>query len=158
VTNQLINSYKRLNAGHEAPRYVSWARNNQSTLVRVPVTRPNKPGAARIEYRALDPACNPYLAFSVILAAGMKGVEEGYELQDETTVNLFDRDSARSAGVGTLPRSLDEALEEMEGSDLVRDALGDHIFEWFLRNRRAEWEEYSRRVTQFELDRYLSRW
>ena len=158
VTNQLINSYKRLSAGHEAPRYVSWARNNQSTLVRVPVTRPNKPGAARIEYRALDPACNPYLAFSVILAAGMKGIEEGYDLQDEITVNLFDRESARTAGVATLPRSLDEALEEMEKSELVRDALGDHIFEWFLRNRRAEWEEYSRRVTQFELDRYLARW
>ncbi len=158
VTNQLINSYKRLNAGREAPRYVSWARNNQSTLVRIPVTRPNKPAATRIEYRALDAACNPYLAFSVILAAGMRGIEEGYELPQETTANLFDRESARSAGVETLPRSLDEALEEMERSELVRDALGDHIFEWFLRNRRAEWDEYSRTVTQFELDRYLARW
>ncbi len=158
VTNQLINSYKRLNDGLEAPRYVSWARNNQSTLVRVPVTKPNKPDATRIEYRALDPACNPYLAYSLILAAGMKGIEEGYELQEETKVNLFDREAARSAGVESVPRSLDEALNEMEQSELVKEALGEHIFEWFLRNRRAEWADYARTVTPFELNRYLSRW
>ncbi len=158
VTNQLINSYKRLNDGLEAPRWVSWARNNQSTLVRVPVIKPNKPNATRIEYRAIDPACNPYLAYAVILAAGMKGITEGYELQPETTVNLFDRKAAAEAGVATLPRSLDEALQEMENSELLKDALGDHIFEWFLRNRRAEWERYSRHVTQFELDRYLTQW
>lgn len=158
VTNQLINSYKRLNDGHEAPRFVSWARNNQSTLVRVPVTRANKPDATRIEYRAIDAACNPYLAYAVILAAGMKGIEEGYELQEETKVNLNDQEAARSAGVAPLPRSLDEALDEMEGSALVRDALGEHIFEWFVRNRRAEWNDYARHVTQFELDRYLPHW
>ncbi len=158
VTNQLINSYKRLNDGLEAPRYVSWARNNQSTLVRVPVTKPNKPDATRIEYRAPDPACNPYLAFALILAAGMKGIEEGYDLQAETKVNLFDRREATSAGVDGLPRSLDEALVEMEGSDLVREALGEHIFEWFIRNRRAEWAEYSRQVSPFELDRYFRNW
>jgi len=157
VTNQLINSYKRLNDGLEAPRYVSWARNNQSTLVRVPVTKPNKPAATRIEYRALDPSCNPYLAYSVILAAGMKGIEEGYDLQEETTANLFDS-VTRESGVESVPRSLDEALNEMEQSELVREALGEHIFEWFLRNRRAEWSEYSRLVTPFELERYLSRW
>ncbi len=158
VTNQLINSYKRLNDGLEAPRYVSWARNNQSTLVRVPVTKANKPGATRIEYRAPDPASNPYLAYSLILAAGMKGIEEEYELEAETKVNLFDRREAAQAGVPNLPRSLDEALEEMEQSELVREALGEHIFEWFLRNRRAEWAEYSRSVTPFELNRYLSQW
>lgn len=158
VTNQLINSYKRLNDGLEAPRYVSWARNNQSTLVRVPVTKPNKPGSTRIEYRSPDPACNPYLAFSLILAAGMKGIEENYDLQDETMVNLFDSDEAATAGVATLPRSLDEALDEMEGSELVREALGEHIFEWFLRNRRSEWADYARQVTPFELDRYLRQW
>ncbi len=158
VTNQLINSYKRLNDGLEAPRYVSWARNNQSTLVRVPVTKADKPGSTRVEYRAPDPACNPYLTYAVILAAGMKGIQEGYQLQDETKVNLFDRASARSAGVDMLPRSLDEALAEMERSELVREALGEHIFEWFLRNRRAEWDEYSRHVTQFEIDRYLPQW
>ncbi len=158
VTNQLINSYKRLNDGLEAPRYVSWARNNQSTLVRVPVTKPNKPDATRIEYRSPDPACNPYLAFSLILAAGMKGIEEGYELQEETKVNLFDRKAAERAGVATLPRSLNSALDEMEQSELVREALGEHIFEWFLRNRRSEWETYERHVTHFELDRYLRQW
>ena len=158
VSNQLINSYKRLNDGYEAPRYVSWARNNQSTLVRVPVTKANKPDATRIEYRSIDPACNPYLAFSVILAAGMKGIEEGYDLQEETKVNLWDHESASTAGVATLPRSLSEALDEMEGSELVREALGEHIFEWFLRNRRAEWTEYNRQVSQFELDRYLPHW
>ena len=158
VTNQLINSYKRLNDGHEAPRYVSWARNNQSTLVRVPVTKANKPDATRIEYRSIDPACNPYLAFSVILAAGMKGIEKGYDLQEETKVNLWDSESATTAGVATLPRSLSEALDEMEGSELVQEALGEHIFEWFLRNRRAEWTEYNRQVSQFELDRYLPHW
>ena len=158
VTNQLINSYKRLNDGLEAPSYVSWARNNQSTLVRVPVTKANKPGATRIEYRALDPSCNPYLSFALILAAGMKGIEEGYELEPETKVNLFDRQQALDAGVPNLPRSLDEALDEMEGSELAREALGEHIFEWFLRNRRAELAEYSRSVSAFELDRYLMQW
>lgn len=158
VTNQLINSYKRLNDGLEAPRYVSWARNNQSTLVRVPVTKPGKPDSTRIEYRSPDPACNPYLAFSLILAAGMKGIEENYDLQEETRVNLFDREAAASAGVDTLPRSLDEALMEMEKSELVREALGEHIFEWFLRNRRAEWADYARTVSPFELDLYLRQW
>ena len=158
VTNQLINSYKRLNDGLEAPRYVSWARNNQSTLVRVPVTKPNKPDATRIEYRSPDPACNPYLTFALILAAGMKGIEEGYDLQAETKVNLFDRKEAATAGVEGLPRSLDEALIEMEQSTLVREALGEHIFEWFVRNRRSEWIDYSRSVTPFELDRYFRRW
>ena len=158
VTNQLVNSYKRLNDGHEAPRYVAWARNNQSTLVRVPVTKPNKPGSTRLEYRSLDAACNPYLSFALILAAGMKGIQEGYDLQEETKVNLFDRSSARNEGVRSLPRSLDEALSEMEGSQLVFDALGEHIFEWFLRNRRAECEDYSKVVTPFELNRYFQRW
>ena len=158
ITNQLINSYKRLNSGLEAPRYVSWARNNQSTLIRVPVTKANKPAATRIEYRAIDPACNPYLAYSLILAAGMKGVEEGYELQPETTANLRELGQATEAGVETLPRSLYEALSEMEKSDLAREALGDHIFEWFLRNRRAEWGEYAQTVSPFELERYFSRW
>ena len=158
VTNQLINSYKRLNDGLEAPRYVSWARNNQSTLVRVPVTKADKPDATRIEYRSPDPASKPYLAYLLIVAAGIKGIVEGYELEAETKVNLFDRKQAAAAGVPNRPRSLDEALDEMEGSELVREALGEHIFEWFLRNRRAEWAEYSRTVSAFELNRYLSQW
>ena len=158
IRDRLINSYKRLNDGLEAPRWVSWARNNQSTLVRVPVTKANKPDATRIEFRSPDPACNPYLTFALILAAGMKGIQEGYDLQNETKANLFDHGQAAAAGVDRLPRSLDEALNEMEQSELVRNALGEHIFEWFLRNRRSEWYDYSRQVSQFELDRYFGRW
>jgi len=160
VTNQLINSYKRINEGYEAPRYVSWAHNNRSALIRVPVTKPGKPDSTRIEYRALDPACNPYLAFSVLLAAGLRGVEEKMELPKEATTNLYNltRSEQHDLGVARLPASLNEALDEMEESSLVREALGDHIFEWFLRNKRAEWDHYQQQVTPFELERYLPAW
>ena len=160
ITNQLVNSYKRINEGYEAPRYVSWARNNRSALVRVPIPKPGKVDSTRIEYRAVDPACNPYLAFSVLLAAGLHGVEEGLELGPEARVNLYDlsRVEQRELGVDGLPANLSEALDEMEESTLVRDALGDHIFEWFLRNKRAEWSEYQRQVTPFELETYLPNW
>jgi glutamine synthetase len=160
VTNQLVNSYKRLVAGSEAPPYVTWAHNNRSALVRVPVTKRNKPSSTRIEYRAPDPACNPYLAFSVILAAGLKGIEEGYELPAEATSNLSELTPAECAklGVVPLPGSLAEALDEMERSELVLDALGDHIFEWFLRNKRSEWDSYRAQVTPFELATYLPAW
>ncbi|MGZ0217560.1 MAG: glutamine synthetase family protein [Acidimicrobiales bacterium] len=160
VTNQLVNSYKRFAEKSEAPPYVSWARNNRSALVRVPVRKQGKAESARIEYRALDGACNPYLAYSLLLAAGLRGIEESYELPPETNLNLFeltDRER-REIGVEPLPRSLDEALDVMEESELARDALGDHVFEWFLRNKRAEWAEFSSQVTPFELDRYLSSW
>ena len=158
VTNQLVNSYKRFAEKSEAPPFVAWARNNRSALVRVPVRRAGKPDSARIEYRALDPAANPYLAFSLILAAGMRGIREQYDMPVETTVNLFDLTEAERSelGVAPLPRSLDEALDEMERSELVRDTLGEHIFEWFLRNKRSEWGEYQAQVTPFELNRYLS--
>jgi len=160
VTNQLINSYKRIAETSEAPPYVAWARNNRSALVRVPIRRVGKPESARIEYRAPDPACNPYLAFSLLLAAGMRGIAEGYELPEETNINLFDLDDAarHDMGIEPLPRSLDEALDVMERSDLVRKTLGDHIFEWFLRNKRTEWSEYQSQVTPFELERYLPSW
>ena len=160
VTNQLVNSYKRINEGYEAPRYVSWARNNRSALVRVPIPKPGKVESTRIEYRALDPSCNPYLAFSVMLAAGLRGVEEGLELPPEAQVNLYDlrRREQRDLGVDGLPANLSEALDEMEASTLVRDALGDHIFEWFLVNKRTEWSEYQRQVTPFELETYLPNW
>jgi glutamine synthetase len=160
VTNQLVNSYKRLNEGYEAPQYVSWARNNQSALVRVPVPKRGKVQSTRIEYRAIDPVCNPYLTYSLLLAAGLKGIDEGYELPRETAVNLFELtpEQRKQLDIRPLPESLDEALDEMERSALVRDALGEHIFEWFLRNKRSEWREYQRQVTQFELNRYLPIW
>ena len=160
ITNQLVNSYKRINEGYEAPRYVSWARNNRSALVRVPIPKPGKVDSTRVEYRAVDPACNPYLAFSVLLAAGLRGVEDGLEIPPEARANLYDlsRGEQRDLGVAGLPANLSEALDEMEESTLVRDALGDHIFEWFLRNKRAEWSEYQRQVTPFELETYLPNW
>jgi glutamine synthetase len=157
VTNQWVNSYKRLIAGGEAPSFVSWGHNNRSALVRVPMYKPNKPNATRIEVRTPDSACNPYLTFAVLLAAGLKGIEEGYELppgaQDDV---LALGDEARTAlGIQALPSSLGDALRVMEDSELVRETLGAHVFDFFLRNKRAEWEEYRRTVTGFELDRYL---
>ena len=157
VTNQTVNSYKRLVPGFEAPVHISWARNNRSGLIRVPVAKRGNPSATRIEYRSPDPACNPYLAFSVILAAGMRGIAEGYELATEADANLFELDDAALAALSieTLPQSLSESLKVMEKSTLVREALGEHIFEWFLRNKRSEWHAYKTHVTQFEFDRYL---
>ncbi len=157
ITNQWVNSYKRLVAGYEAPVHVSWAHNNRSALVRVPVVKASKPESTRIEYRAPDSACNPYLAFAVILAAGLEGIEQGYELPDETRTNLFDvtPEDLAADGIVHLPSSLDEALAAMSGSQLVASTLGDHVFEWFLRNKRAEWAAYRAQVTPFELDRYL---
>jgi glutamine synthetase len=157
VTNQLVNSYKRLIHGWEAPTYVTWARNNRSALVRVPVTKQGKESSTRIEFRSPDPACNPYLAFAVVLAAGLRGIERGYELPDEAADNVFSLTVEERArrGIGALPQSLSEALDVMEASDLVVEALGEHIFEWFLRNKRSEWQAYKTQVTPFELARYL---
>ena len=157
ITNQWVNSYKRLVSGYEAPIHVSWARNNRSALVRVPVVKPGKTESTRIEYRAPDSACNPYLAFAVILAAGLRGIEEGYELPPEADANLFalTPDELDAKGILHLPGSLQDALTLMEASDLLADTLGDHVFEWFIRNKREEWAGYKAHVTQFELDRYL---
>ena len=157
VTNQLVNSYKRLIIGYEAPTYISWARNNRSALVRIPVTKSGKESSTRIEYRAPDPACNPYLAFAVILAAGLEGIEQGYELPPEAAANVFDLTPEERAAeqIRSLPQSLADALDVMEGSELVAEALGEHIFEWFLRNKRSEWVDYRSQVTPFELQRYL---
>jgi glutamine synthetase len=159
VTNQLVNSYKRLIVGTEAPSSVTWARNHRSALVRVPETRVGKEEAVRIEYRSPDPACNPYLAYSLLLAAGLKGIDEGYELPGEASSYLESspREQAKNP-VAELPQSLAEALDAMERSDLVRETLGDHIFEWFLRNKRSEWADYKAQVTPFELARYLPTW
>jgi glutamine synthetase len=159
VTNQLVNSYKRLIVGTEAPSHITWARNHRAALVRVPVPKAGKESSVRVEYRSPDPACNPYLTYSLLLAAGLKGIEEGYELGDEATGFLdLSPKERRAAGVQELPQSLAEALDAMEGSELVREALGDHIFEWFLRNKRAEWADYKAQVTPFELERYLPSW
>ncbi|NNN16221.1 MAG: glutamine synthetase [Acidimicrobiaceae bacterium] len=157
VTNQWVNSYKRLVVGYEAPVYVSWARNNRSALIRVPRPKLDRPDSTRIEYRALDPACNPYLAFALVLAAGMKGISEGYQLDDEQRENLFEMSpkELRSKGIVSLPTNLDEAIRKMEGSELVQETLGEHVFEWFIRNKRDEWAAYKTQVTQFELDRYF---
>ena len=161
VTNQLVNSYKRLVAGFEAPVHISWARNNRSALVRVPVPKRGKEDqGTRLEYRSIDPACNPYLAFSLLLAAGLRGITEGYELPDEATGNLYDSFQAAGDAKGDelLPSNLSAALDRMEESELVREALGEHIFEWFLRNKRAEWDGYRTHVSRFELQQYLRVW
>lgn len=157
ITNQTVNSYKRLVPGFEAPVHVTWARNNRSGLIRVPVAKRGNPSATRLEYRSPDPACNPYLAFAVLLAAGMRGITEGYELPVEADSNLFEMSDAElnKLGIDLLPQSLSDSLKVMEQSSLVHEALGEHIFEWFLRNKRSEWRAYKTHVSAFEHDRYL---
>ena len=159
VTNQTVNSYKRLIVGYEAPVYIGWARNNRSALVRVPLPKKGKESSTRIEFRSPDPACNPYLAFSVMLAAGLKGIEEGYDLAPEATNNIYEMTADERAveGIDSLPQSLIEAVDVMEGSDLVAEALGEHVFEYFIRNKRTEWADYKSQVTPWEVDRYLGR-
>ncbi|MDQ1476719.1 MAG: glutamine synthetase [Actinomycetota bacterium] len=157
ITNQWVNSYKRLIPGYEAPVYKCWARNNRSALVRVPLSKSGKNESSRIEFRAPDPACNPYLAFSLILAAGLKGIDEGYQLPPEATDNIYalSDEERRTEGIGSLPGSLRDALDAMEHSELAAEALGDHIFENFLVNKRREWADYKADVTPFEIARYL---
>jgi glutamine synthetase len=164
VTNQWVNSYKRLTSRlhgplptGEAPVFVSWGHSNRSALVRIPMYKPRKGTSTRIEYRAPDPACNPYLAFALILSAGLKGIEEGYELPEESEENTFELTDAEraAASIQRLPSSLGEALALMESSELVAETLGEHLFSHFLVNKRREWDEYSAHVTQFELERYL---
>jgi glutamine synthetase len=157
ITNQWVNSYKRLIVGYEAPVYISWARNNRSALVRVPPTKEGKRDSTRIEYRAPDPACNPYLALAAILTAGLSGIEGGYELPPELATNLYELsgDERRGLGIEALPGSLADAVDDLEQSKLMADTLGEHVFEWFVRNKRAEWKAYKSEVTPFELRRYL---
>jgi glutamine synthetase len=157
VTNQTVNSYKRLIAGYEAPVHICWARNNESALVRLPAPKKGKESSTRIEFRSPDPAANPYLAFSVMLAAGLRGVEEGYDLPPEATNNIYEMTPEERAaeGIGSLPQSLTEAISAMEESELVAEALGEHVFEFFIRNKRSEWLDYKAHVTPWELDRYL---
>ncbi|KAA1423580.1 glutamine synthetase [Mumia zhuanghuii] len=159
ITNQWVNSYKRLIFGGEAPSYVCWGHNNRSALVRVPMYKPHKGGSARIEHRAIDSGCNPYLAFAMVLAAGLKGIEDGYELPPEAEDDVWALTEAerRALGIAPLPRNLDEAIREMESSELVAETLGEHVYDFFLRNKRTEWHDYRTQVTQFELDRLVTR-
>jgi len=157
VTSQWVNSYKRLVPGYEAPIYVTWARRNRSDLIRVPEYKPGKESDTRVEFRSPDPACNPYLAFSVMLAAGLEGVEREYELPDPVEENVFEMSEKEriGRGIGTLPRSLWEAIQLTKDSDLVRRCLGDHVFSSFIRNKEIEWNNYRSQVTDYELKRYL---
>ncbi|RXR26079.1 glutamine synthetase [Oerskovia turbata] len=157
ITNQYVNSYKRLWGGSEAPSYVCWGHNNRSALVRVPMYKPGKGNSSRIEYRALDSATNPYLAYAVILAAGLKGIEEGYELPEATEDDVWELTDAerRALGIKPLPQSLDAAIQIMETSELVAETLGEHVFDFVLRNKRQEWDAYRSQVTPFELKRFL---
>jgi glutamine synthetase len=158
ITSQWINSYKRLVPGYEAPVYLSWARRNRSALVRIPMYKPGKEKATRIELRSPDPACNPYLAFAVMLAAGLKGIEQGYELREPVEEDIFEMSEEERSkhGIESLPGNLLEAIQLTEKSELVKEALGDHIFEKFIANKKIEWDQYRTHVSQFELDRYLA--
>jgi len=157
VTNQFVNSYKRLWGGDEAPSFVTWGHNNRSALVRVPMYKPNKGGSSRVEYRALDSAANPYLAYALMLAAGLKGIEEEYELPPEAEDNVWSLSDAerRALGYSALPASLDHALEYMESSELVAETLGESVFNYVLLNKRKEWEAYRGQVTPLELKNNL---
>ncbi|WP_166864758.1 MULTISPECIES: glutamine synthetase family protein [unclassified Salinibacterium] len=157
VTNQFVNSYKRLWGGDEAPSYVTWGHNNRSALVRVPLYKPGKGQSARVEYRGIDSAANPYLAYSLLLAAGLKGIEEGYELPPEAEGDVFNMSSAerRAMGYEALPSSLDRALLIMEESELVAETLGEQVFNYVLLNKRREWAGYRQQVTPFELESNL---
>lgn len=158
VTNQWVNSYKRLIHGGEAPTAACWGASNRSALVRVPMYSPHKTSSRRIEVRSPDSACNPYLAFAVLLAAGLRGVEKGYELGPQAEDNVWAMTPAelRALGYRQLPETLERALAEMENSELVAEALGEQVFDFFLRNKRQEWANYRSHVTQYELQHYLS--
>lgn len=155
VLNPTVNSYKRLVPGFEAPTYISWADRNRSALIRIP---PERGSGARLELRSPDPSGNPYLQFAIMLAAGMRGVEDSLEPPDKVELDLYSLDAARrrEMGIGNLPDNLSHALALMEGSELVRETLGDHVFNHFLHLKAREWDDYKTRVTPWELEKYLS--
>jgi glutamine synthetase len=157
ITNQWVNSYKRLVPGYEAPVYISWARRNRSTMVRVPMYKPGKEKATRIEFRCPDPACNPYLAFSVMLAAGLEGIIKKYPLSDPVEENVFEWDIIKreKSNIDTLPDNLFEAVKYMEKSALIKETLGEHVFNKFIENKKIEWDRYRTYVTDYELKTYL---
>jgi glutamine synthetase len=154
----LVDSYKRLVPGYEAPTYLTWGRTNRSALIRVPMVSPGKSvEGTRAEVRCPDPSSNTYLAFAVLTAAGLDGVERGLELGDPVEESLFEMDATRIAekGIRELPGTLGEAIEELERDEVIREALGEHVFSHFVEAKRAEWDDYRTQVTQWELDRYL---
>jgi glutamine synthetase len=157
VTNQWVNSYKRLVPGYEAPVYICWAQMNRSALIRVPMYKPGKEKSTRIEYRVPDPACNPYLAFSIMLAAGLEGLQKGYQLCEPANDNIYQMsdEQRRRAKIQSLPEDLLEAIKLTEQSELVRKAFGDELFYYFIRNKKMEWDEYKAQVTQYEINKYL---
>jgi glutamine synthetase len=157
VTNQWVNSYKRLWGGGEAPAYICWGHNNRSALVRVPMYKPTKGQSTRVEVRSMDSACNPYLTYALLLSAGLKGIEENYELPPGAEDDVWSLTPAerRAMGIDPLPQNLADAIALMERSELAAETLGEHVYDFFLRNKRREWEEYRIQVTAFELDRYL---
>ena len=157
VTNQWVNSYKRLLGGGEAPAYVCWGHNNRSAMIRVPMYKPNKGQSTRMELRTIDSACNPYLAFAAVLGAGMKGIEQDYDLPPEAEDDVWslnDRERT-SLGIDPLPHNLNEAIRVLESSELLAETLGEHVFDFFLRNKRAEWADYRGQVSAFERDLML---
>lgn len=158
ITNQWVNSYKRLVPGYEAPIYISWAQKNRSDLVRIPMYKPGKEKATRVEYRAPDPACNPYLAFAVMLAAGIEGIKKEYKLKSPIERNVYEigEEERKKLGIDTLPSDLYEAILLTSKSKLVKETLGDHVFNKFLENKKIEWNNYRTQVTSYELDRYYS--
>lgn len=157
VTNQWVNSYKRLIPGYEAPVYISWALRNRSTLVRVPMYKPGKEKATRAEFRSPDPACNPYLAFSLMLSAGLEGIEEGYSLPDPVEGDIYHMsiEERKKLNIDSLPGSLIEAIALAEKSELVRKTLGDHIFHNFIESKKVEWDDYRKCVHPYEIERFL---
>ncbi len=157
VTNQFVNSYKRLVVGGEAPTAVCWGHANRSALVRVPMYSPGKASSRRVEVRSLDSAANPYLAYAAIIGAGLKGIAESYELPPAAEDNVWSltEGERRAMGYQTLPQNLDGALQSFEQSDLMAEILGEHVFDFFLRNKRSEWDAYRRNVTPYELATYL---
>ncbi len=157
VTNQWVNSYKRLVPGYEAPVYVSWARRNRSAMVRVPMYKPGKEEATRVEFRSADPACNPYLAFAVMLGAGLEGIKNKYELPEPVEEDIYEMNPAerRAHGITDLPENLYAAIKETEKSELVKNVLGDHVFNKFIENKKIEWDQYRIHVSKYELEKYL---
>jgi glutamine synthetase len=157
ITNPIVNSYKRLVPGYEAPVYIAWAQRNRSALIRVPMYKPGKEAATRVELRCPDPTANPFLAFAVMLAAGLKGIEEGYELEKPVEDNIFDMTTAEMAerGIDAMPGSLNEAIDHLKNSEFMKETLGEHMHTAYVEAKEAEWDEFRTHVSEFELNKYL---